>query len=146
LERADPDQRLAVLRSLLRVTRPGGHVLLGGPNRRFPLDLSDGRRPDRARLHAPWNRSLLSYGDQARMARATGLAASVRPLAVRGLVDWDDPHPARSSLVQAALAWLLGDLPPSIYGSWLCFFTLALVRRDATGGAATAGGMSHGVA
>lgn len=130
LERIGPAGRPALLRSLLRVTRPGGHILLGGPNRRFPLDLFDEGRAGGVRCHAPWDRSLLSYGDQARLARATGLVASVRPLAVRGLLAGDE---ARRAPLGALVAWLSGELPPAVYGSWLCCFTLALVRRAALG-------------
>jgi SAM-dependent methyltransferase len=147
LERVSPAQRLPVLRSLLRVTRPGGYVLLGGPNRRFPLTLFDARGARHLCLHSPWDRSLLSYGDQVRLAQATGVVDRVRPVPVYGLLPWNDPPPARPSLAQAIVAWLLGELPTAIYGSWLCFFTIALVHRAAADVGACAGGRTpHGAA
>lgn len=123
-------QRLAALRSLLRVTRPGGHVLLSGVNRRFPIDPFHVQGVRFVRFHSPWEPFLLSYGDLVRLSRATGLVDWVRPLPLRGFFSYTTlgRHAALRPFLRV-LDWLLGGLPAAVYGSWLSFFTIALVHR-----------------
>jgi SAM-dependent methyltransferase len=133
--RVAPDyqqQRVEAVRSLLRVTRPGGYVLLSGVNRLFPLDffhLQDA--PLRiVRPHSPWEGFSLSCGDYARLARATGYADGARPLPLRGFFSWTrlGRHPVLRFALPVA-DWLLGCLPDGFYGSALSFFAVALIQR-----------------
>jgi SAM-dependent methyltransferase len=128
-------QRQEAMRSLLRVTRPGGWLVLTGVNRRFPLDpfhTQDARWPSFIRVHSPWERFSLCYGDYARLSLATGVVDWIRPLPLRGFFSWTTL--GRYSLLRPVLRmtnWLLGGLPPATYASWLSFFTAVLVHRRA---------------
>lgn len=140
---ATPDAerlRLAALRALLVVAKPGGYVLLSGVNRRFPLDPFHRQGARGPRLHWPWERFSLSYGDQRRLALATGLAAWARPLPLQGFFAYTTlRHTGAPGLFVTLLDWALGALPAAAYGSWLSFFTVVLVRRRGGGSDAAAG-------
>ena len=49
------EQRIAALRSLLRVTRPGGHLLLSGLSRTIPLDFGHVQESGFVRIHFDWD-------------------------------------------------------------------------------------------
>jgi len=68
------EDRLAMAREMVRVVRPGGHIVASSPNRRFPFDIFHGRKPGsyRPRVNWPGSRFLLSVGDYAGMLRAAG--------------------------------------------------------------------------
>jgi SAM-dependent methyltransferase len=126
------EQRREALRSLLRVTKPGGYVLLSGVNRRFPLDFFHTQEVRYVRIHSPFEGFSLSYGDQERLSLATSLADWTRPLPLRGFFSYLNLR--RYRLLRPllpALDWLLGGLPAEVYGSWLSFFTIVLVHRRA---------------
>jgi SAM-dependent methyltransferase len=135
LTTVEPDyerKRLDVMRSLLRVTKPGGYVLLSGPNRHFPIDPFHTQHSTFVRFHSPWERFLLSYGDNRRLAFATGYADWTQPLPIRGFFSWT--HMRHNPLVRPLLPvvdWLLGGLPTAFYGSWFSFLTIVLVHRRA---------------
>ena len=71
-------QRVAAIHELLRVTRPGGYLLLSGVNRLFPLDFFHLQDVRLVRLHSPREKFSLACGDYDRLARATGLAEWTR--------------------------------------------------------------------
>ena len=84
-------------REVVRVVRPGGSVILAGPNRNFPIDTSHGPDPAASRLegwltakarmtiHRPWGENFLwSYGDVARYC--AGLGVTIEPLSVEGFL------------------------------------------------------------
>lgn len=87
------EARRAFACELMRVTRPGGHILVTCPNKRFPLDIQHSpRRSERSRvvrffwartgvvIHRPWGPNhLLSYGELRQLFEAHG--ATSRPLA-----------------------------------------------------------------
>jgi SAM-dependent methyltransferase len=137
LTTVEPDyeaKRLAVMRSLLRVTKPGGYVLLSGPNRRFPIDPFHTQDSTFVRMHSPFERFLLSYGDNRKLALATGYADWTRPLPIRGFFSWT--HLRESRIVRPFLPladWMLGGLPAAVYGSWFSFLIIILVHRRADG-------------
>ncbi|MFO1039736.1 MAG: methyltransferase domain-containing protein [Geminicoccaceae bacterium] len=81
------DARRAVARELLRVTRPGGTIVLANPNRLCPADLfhkGQMREGALARWHWPGERFLLSLGDYRELFRAEGGASAVRALPIAG--------------------------------------------------------------
>ncbi len=124
-------QRVAAIHELLRVTRPGGYLLLSGVNRLFPLDFFHLQDVRLVRLHSPLEKFSLSWGDYDRLAHATGLAEWTRPLPLRGFFSWT--HLRRRPLVRPVLPlvdWSLGCLPDMVYGSCLSFFAIVLIRRD----------------
>jgi SAM-dependent methyltransferase len=133
--RVTPDyeqQRVAAMRSLLRVVRPGGYLLLSGVSRHFPLDFFHLQEVRLVRLHSPWEPFSLSCGDYRRLAHATGYAEWTRPLPLRGFFSWTNLGRRRLLRPLLPLAdWALGCLPAGVYGSAFSFFTIVLVRRAA---------------
>lgn len=71
------EDRLAVAREMARVVKPGGHIVVTSPNRRFPFDLFHGRDAGgcRVRANRPGDRFLLSVNDYAELFRESGCAA-----------------------------------------------------------------------
>lgn len=124
------EQRQAAIAALLRVTRPGGYVLLSGVSRHFPLDFFHLQESRLVRAHSPWEPFSLSAGDYKRLAHATGYAEWVRPLPLRGFFSWTNLRhkPLFRPLLPLA-DWMLGCMPAAFYGSALSFFTVVLVRR-----------------
>jgi SAM-dependent methyltransferase len=63
------EKRKQFVRSLMRVTKPGGYVFISCPNRLFPIDFFHGGRTAinvrglNLRLHSPFEEFLLSYKD-----------------------------------------------------------------------------------
>jgi SAM-dependent methyltransferase len=124
------ERRKAALRSLLRVTRPGGYLLLSGLSRTIPFDFGHVQQSRFVRVHSPWERFLLSYGDVRRLCLDTGDILWTRPLPLRGFFSWTTLR--RYPLVRPllpAVDWLFGSLPPAVYGSWASPFWIALARR-----------------
>lgn len=68
-----PDWRLRQMQfaqSLARATKPGGYILVGCPNRLFPVDFFHGGRAFHSftiRPHSPFETFLLSFGDIRRL-------------------------------------------------------------------------------
>lgn len=128
--------RRAWIREVYRVVRPGGHLLVGGPNRGFPVDAAHG--PDGAAgpvaralfnalavsVHPPWGAHFLwSYGDLARYL--VGLPHRMTPMRVGGLLNCSRvPGPLRP-----AARLYLEALPAALLGTGFNPWTLALIHR-----------------
>lgn len=94
------ERRNAFARELVRVTRPGGRILVSCPNKHFPVDLhhgpSDAARPAAAwrealsrragiNLHRTWGAyHLLSFGEVRGLFLGPGGARAVRALSATG--------------------------------------------------------------
>jgi SAM-dependent methyltransferase len=135
--RADYEQiRTAWLHEIIRTLRPGGYLLIGGPNRTFPIDAAHG--PDSAAgsvarwlhrrtglsIHPIWGRHFLwSFGDLKRYLG--GLPCRVRPLSIDGLIEF-----GRVPRALAPLARLyVRQLPRPLLGTGFNPWMLALVER-----------------
>ena len=124
------EQRMRALRSLLRVTKPGGHVLITGLSRTIPFDLMHVQEVRFVRIHSPWEKFLLNFDDIRQMCNETGEVESTRPLPLRGFFSWTNLGQYR--LIRPLLPvadWLLGCMPDAFYGSMLSPIYIALVRR-----------------
>lgn len=132
--RVTPDyweQRLRAMRSLLRVTKPGGYLLLSGLSRTIPFDVGHIQEVRWVRIHSPWEKFLLNYNDIRRLCRETGGVQSTRPLPLRGFFSWTRlRHNAFARPLLPLVDWLFGCLPPAVYGSWISPFWIVLVQRS----------------
>jgi SAM-dependent methyltransferase len=122
---------------LFRVVRVGGHMLLAGPNRRFPVDSAHGLDADATRLerwlsqragvsiHRPWGPNFLwGFDDLARYTQ--DLPCTIIPLSVEGLAEFSRiPFPF-GGLAKAYVKHLPKHLLGTGYNPWM----VALVRRD----------------
>ena len=102
------DIRRQWLHELFRVVRPGGYLLLGGPNRGFPVDTAHGLDAEAgaierslsrllgATIHRTWGAYFLwSYGDT--RTYLSGLPCRIKPLSVEGLANFSRvPKPVRA--------------------------------------------------
>ena len=125
-------QRIQYAESLLRVTKPGGHLLIACPNRLFPIDFYHGGRDIlgmRMRFHSPLERFLPSYRD------IRGLFASqaqaIQPLSLSGFFNLD--RLAQQSKSAAFSSWCMTLasrlLPDAFWGSALSPYLVILVRK-----------------
>jgi SAM-dependent methyltransferase len=123
------DDRLALARDVARIVRPGGHVVVSSPNRRFPLDLfhrhDPGRRVPR---RTPWRDPfLLSVADYRDLFVGGAGCARVEPLPIAGYWGFVNMGATwRTRLLRAVLrAWFgavsaVGPLRASPLAPWLC--------------------------
>jgi SAM-dependent methyltransferase len=125
------------LREVFRTVRPGGHMLLGGPNRHFPLDFSHGldsqssaaeRRLSQisgVSVHRTWGEYFLwGYEDIPRYLE--GLSFEVEARSVQGLLKFGRvPRPLRS-----LAALYVHALPRAALSSGLNPWMMALVHKD----------------
>lgn len=117
---------------LLRVTRPGGYILVSCPNRLFPVDFFHGGRPMfgvPVRFHSPGEQFLLSYDDIKRLA-GPGVAR-IRPLALKRFFNL--PRLAGGNGFAAALIRGLeaasGLLPDAFWRSPFSPYVVVLVQK-----------------
>lgn len=125
-------------RELFRVVRPGGYLLLGGPNRRFPVDTAHGldaasgrferwlSRKLRVSVHRVWGDYFLwSHGDVKRYL--AGLPCSIEALSVDGLANYTRVPWPLGGMARAYVR----HLPRPLLGTGFNPWVMALVRREA---------------
>ncbi len=125
-------------REIFRTVRPGGHLLLAGPNRGFPIDVAHAWDSEASRaeiwlskrlgatVHRTWGEGFLwSYGDVDRYLE--GLDYRVRALRVNDLLQF-----GRVPAVLRSLARLYTrTIPPALLATGLNPWVLALVAKPA---------------
>jgi SAM-dependent methyltransferase len=135
--RADYHERRALwAREIHRVVKPGGYLLLGGPNRNFPLDFSHGldSRANGAErwlssvvgrsVHRPWGEYFLwGYADVTRYL--AGTESEVEPLRLDGLLKFGRLPAALRGLADFYVRYLPRPLLGTGFNPWV----MALVRK-----------------
>src|SRR5262245_30809512 len=133
------DYRRQWLREIFRTVRPGGHMLIGGPNRRFPLDFSHGldsqaspleralSRLVRVTVHRTWGEYFLwSYDDISKYL--AGLSFRIEALSIHGLLKFGrvprQVRPVAALYIEKLPRWAL----TSALNPWV----MALVRKEPT--------------
>lgn len=132
------DRRRQWLRELYRVVRPGGRMLVAGPNRKFPADLShdlDTRSSGLERwlsrklhvsVHRTWGDYFLwSYADVHRYLE--GLRYQLEPQPVAGLIGCSRVPRLIRPLARA----YVDHLPRSLHGTAFNPWMMALVSKPA---------------
>ena len=124
------------LRELFRVVRPGGAMLIAGPNRQFPVDVAHGldsrasalERWLSARLkvsvHKTWGDNFLWAYDDVR-AYLEGLHYRLEPQALAGFLSCSRVPGAVRPLVQA----YVDHLPKALHGTGFNPWVMALVHK-----------------
>lgn len=130
------EMRRTWLREIFRTIKVGGYLLMGGPNRNFPVDVAHGldSRSNRleqwlsglmgASVHRPWGEYFLwSYRDFPNYL--DGLSYELEPLSIRGLVAFGRVPGLVRPLVRA----YVDHLPKPLLGTAMNPWVMALVRR-----------------
>jgi SAM-dependent methyltransferase len=124
------------LREIYRVVRPGGHLLIGGPNRGFPLDFSHDldaeagalerwlSRAAGVSIHRTWGDYFLwGYEDFGRYL--AGLDYRMTGLSIRDLLKFSRvPGPFRSFA-----RWYVNNLPSPLRATGLNPWVMALIEK-----------------
>lgn len=129
-------QRRQWLREVVRVVRPGGHVLVGGPNRTCPLDFSHGLDAASASwerqvsswlgvtVHRTWGDYFLwSYADIPRYL--DGIRFEMRALSLDGLLKFG----RLPRVLRPMATWYLRHLPSSLRSTGCNPWVMALVTK-----------------
>ncbi|NUM56865.1 MAG: class I SAM-dependent methyltransferase [Candidatus Hydrogenedentes bacterium] len=148
LENNYRETRVAFAKELLRVTRPGGRVLVTCPNKSFPIDIhhepTDAATPagsmrlrryvfDRfgMTLHKPFGTyHLFSYGELKELFCGRNGAASIAPLPLKDYFAFK--RTGSLGLLQPlkhAIAWYVEHMPAMIHKSPLNPFLVVEVRK-----------------
>jgi SAM-dependent methyltransferase len=136
------ERRRGYASELVRVTRPGGRILIACPNKSFPLDLHHGpldeaSRPSPMRrsvhratglnVHRTWgDYHLISFAEVRRLFCDEAGARSVRPVSARGYFAYGSlPEGPVRKAAKASVEWL----PSSLRASFVNPFVIAEIRR-----------------
>lgn len=128
--------RKAWLREIFRTIRVGGYLLMGGPNRNFPVDVAHGldsrssgleiwlSKLARASIHKTWGDYFLwSYHDFPHYLE--GLPYELEALSIEGLVAYGRVPGIVRPLVRAYVKYLPRSLRATALNPWV----MALVKR-----------------
>lgn len=128
------------LREVFRVVRPGGHALVGGPNRNFPVDVAHGPDSRAARweralsalagatVHRVWGENFLwSYGDIERYL--SDVSHETQALSVAGYVGYSRVPAIVRPIVEGYVRYLPRRLLATGFNPWV----MALLRKPAGG-------------
>jgi SAM-dependent methyltransferase len=131
------DVRRAWLSEVFRTVRPGGYLLVGCPNRTFPIDVAHGYNPNAHRwelwlsaragamVHRPWGEHFLaSYKDI--QDAVSHLPCTITPMSVAGLLNYTRVPKLVRPLVRAYVERLPRRLLGTAFNPW----TMALVQRS----------------
>jgi SAM-dependent methyltransferase len=136
--------RQAFADEILRVTKPGGRILISCPNKSFPIDIAheptdDATPPGTMRfrrwiydrtgmtVHLPFGKyHLLSFGEVRNLFRQAG---SVRPLSNRGYFSFSRFGSGPFGLLKPLVAGYVNSLPALLRVTCLNPFVVAEVRR-----------------
>lgn len=128
--------RTAWVRELFRVLRPGGAMLLAGPNRNFPVDVAHGcdsralgieqwlSSKLRITVHRPWGENFLwGYGDVRRYCE--GLPCRIEGISIDGYIGFSRVPKPFGTLAETYIRRLPHSLLATGFNPWVC----ALVTR-----------------
>ena len=131
------------LRELYRVLKPGGAMLIAGPNRRFPVDAAH----DLDMVSAPWERWLSRklgvsvhriWGDyflwtfEDLPVYLDGLPHSIEALSIKGFIEYSRVPAPLKPLVRL----YVDRLPDALLGTGFNPWMMALVSKPASARAA----------
>lgn len=129
-------QRRRWIREIFRTVKRGGYLLMGGPNRCFPIDVAHGldsrasvaeralSRLAGASVHKTWGESFLwGYSDLHR--HLEGLSYEVEPLRVSGLLQYSRVP----GILRPATRFYVSHLPRYLLGTGFNPWVLALIRK-----------------
>ncbi len=135
--RADYHQiRQQWVHELFRILKPGGKMLLGGPNRNFPFDVAHGPDSEQNLLeeklsklfgvttHRIWGENFLwGFSDVARYT--DGLDCTVQPKSIEGYIDFGRVPRALKPLVNSYVR----HMPKSLLGTGFNPWMMATIER-----------------
>ena len=142
------EKRLRYASELLRVTRPGGQVLIACPNKRFPVDIQHGAldgvleptpsrrlrefvfRKTKLNFHPVLGENhLLSYGEVREMFAATGKLKTFEPLSLKGYFGFAAFNRGYFRVIKKLVDLYATGLPAPLRGSFLNPYMLVRITR-----------------
>jgi len=132
------DIRKQWLREIFRITRKGGHILVGGPNRNFPIDVAHNyglgsnasqfelliSRFLKASFHKTWGEYFL-WGYKDFKKYLDGLEYKVEPLSIFGFLEYKRVP----RFLQPLVRYYTKNLPKPLLGTGLNPWVMALIKK-----------------
>lgn len=143
-----PDYRQArrdYANELVRVTRPGGTIVVSCPNKSFPIDIQHGPtcggfnrlrwhifNKTRLNLHKTWGKyHLLSYLDAKRLFLRNRFVQSVQPLPLKHYFGFNAFQSGYLGAVRSMVTCYVEALPRFLLPTFLNPYMLIMVRKSA---------------
>jgi SAM-dependent methyltransferase len=130
---------------LLRVTRPGGRVLISCPNKSFPIDIQHGPEDDlsvkkpfrsfiykkaKINLHPTWGQNhLLSYAEVESLFCKKGGARYMEPMPLKGYFGYSQLRTGFLRHLAKVAAFYVEYLPAMVRSTFFNPYMLAQIRK-----------------
>jgi len=137
------EARRAYADELVRVTRPGGRIVVSCPNKSFPIDIQHGPtcgtrfkklrwhiyNRTKLNLHKTWGRyHLLSYGEAGRLFRGNPAVAGMEALPLRHYFGFNKFRSGYLTTVRALVTGYVEHLPRVLLPTFLNPYMLVMIR------------------
>ncbi len=136
--------RLDYINELVRVTRPGGKIVVSCPNKSFPIDIHHGPtcgkhlkklrwwifNKTRLNVHKTWGEyHLLSYSEVRRLFSETSSACSVQPLPLRNYFSFQAFQGGYLRFIRSGIQFYVNHLPSRLLPTFLNPYVLIIAEK-----------------
>ena len=134
---------------LVRVTKPGGRIVISCPNKSFPIDMHHGPtcgtyfkrlrwyiyNKTKLNIHKTWGKHhLLSYSETKRLFVCSGSVESVQTLPLKGYFAFSAFHTGYLTAARAFVRFYVEHLPSFLLPTFMNPYMLVMIRKKAEQG------------
>jgi SAM-dependent methyltransferase len=137
--------RVSYANELLRVTKPGGRIIVSCPNKSFPIDIQHGPTSSNhlrklrwyifnktgLNFHKTWGKyHLLSYSEARGLFMQNSMAGNFSPLPLHGYYGFNKFQSGYLRLVRSAVTWYIDHLRNPLLTTFLNPCMLVLIEKN----------------
>jgi len=131
-------------KELLRVTRPGGKIIVSCPNKTFPIDLQHGPTCGKyfkklrwsifnktgLNIHKTWGQyHLLSYAETKKLFYQNEAAGEFKPLPLHGYFGFNKFQTGYLRFIRNAVIWYVNHIPRPLLATFLNPYMLVQIEK-----------------